>query len=404
MSLWDSLNLKTTDDAMIFNQLYNTKAMALMSRSRPLLYAGLGIMTPAATPLGETTFKKLTKVTGNKVEIKVMGKTVTPKYLATPADELAAVDFAGTYANDYWGAMEFALAHLAYTHPLPDSEIDRIGGDEAKTNSFYDETFQLLVESWLKMYGTEFHAAQAPARNAIGGWPWALSDGIEAAGAYKLYGLLDRSVAGNEDSQAYVLDCSGSFTMKKFRKMRNRIKRNGGTAKLAVVNEDGYTEIETMLDGYAIITADNGNEWRRFDGEWVQFGRVKFALDADCPASQVGLFDTDYVAVWANKSPFTRSGVMPMQHRLVGTSSCFIPSLNREGRILSYDHAGIHRPYRHVRPLRHRNFLFRRRQRGESGSVRVPAQLGRAYDREVLPQLQARQRAHAGRRLQAGPS
>lgn len=309
MALWDNTGIKTVDDAFIFNQLWNTKSLALMARVRPLLTAALGEMTPAQTPLGSTSFKRLKKVTGNKIEARFLGKTATPGYLATPAAELTPIDFASAYANDYWGSQTFDLAFMHYTHPIPQSEIDRIGGKEAKTEDYLDEINQLLVQSWLKKYGTEFHAAQAPARGAIGGWQWAVSDGVEAAGAYALYGTIDRSAAGNGDFQSYVLDAAGSFSPKKHRKVRNRISKNTATARLAVVDEDGYTEVETMLDGYTVINQDNGNLWRSFEGEYVQLGRVKFALDADAPANTIGYFDPDFIGVWCKDAPFTQKGI-----------------------------------------------------------------------------------------------
>lgn len=302
MSLWTGTAVNTNELAMVFNQLYNLRSIDVTRRLSGLLYYILGKKIPGKTPTSMTTFQKLKKITGRKVEVKILGAIPTPTYSANAAADLAAYDLAANYDADAFGAMEFDLSKLIYKEPVPGWEYDRFRGDEKKTLNWMNEVMTKVERGYERLVNPELNNTSAPATNKIGGWVYAVSDGVSTGEtSYATYGTIDRSSAGNENFQSYVLNAGGSMSLKKLRKARNKVKIKHGNPRLGLIDEDGYTELESLLEAYTVIREDS--QWFDFQGEWVRYGKVTYVLDADCPSQTIGLIDPDYFVFYMSDDP-----------------------------------------------------------------------------------------------------
>lgn len=310
MGLWNGSSIDSAETALVFNKLYNLKSIDHTRRRRGLMYAALGVMVPAKTPMDRTSFENLKSVTGRKVEVKILGKLFTPNFTTDGSAELQTVDLASAHATDYWGAMEFDIAHITWTHPIPASQLDRYEGKELKTLRFIDEVNTLIERSYEgKRVGPGLHGATAPARDNIGGWQWAVSDGVSSGEtAFDAYGTINRSDSGNADFRSYVEDVGGNGKLRHIRKAVNKCIANHGNPRIALVDEDGYTHMEGLLEPY--VTVDYDEEWSRFGSRWIEYKNLKYIMDVDTPDQTMGIIDPDYVVYYMSKKPFTRSGIV----------------------------------------------------------------------------------------------
>lgn len=311
--LWTGSVINSTETATVFNQLYNLTAIEQVRKKNGVLYAVLGKAEVGSTPMDGITFERRQKVTGKKIEVKLLGKLRTIGTVADGAAEYAAAALSNT--QDYWGGMEFDLAHFKDVYPIMESEIDRFAGDELKTANFLDGEFRMLMLSLEKAWGSGSATAgglndtKAPARTTLGGWQWPVSDGVSSGeSAYATYGTLDRSDVGNADARATVTTSTGDLTLLKLQTLRNQIITQGGMPNLGVAHTTPYTKIQGLVQNYThtVFTED----WSRFGGDWVEFSSIRFILEQQCPSSVVGLLDPTSFCWYERDIPFTKRGLV----------------------------------------------------------------------------------------------
>lgn len=311
--LWYGSNINSTETATVFNQLYSMTAIEQVRKKNGVLYAVLGKAEVGATPLDGISFERRQKVSGNKVEVDILGKLKTIATVADGSAEYAAATLSNT--QDYWGGMEFALAHFKDVHPLMESEVDRFQGDELKTASYLDRVFRMLMLSLEKAWGSGSATAggindtKAPARTTLGGWQWPVSDGVSSGeSAYATYGTIDRSDAGNADARATVTPGTGDLTLTKIQTLRNTIITQGGMPSLGVAHTTPYTKIQGLVQNYThtVFTED----WSRFGGDWVEFSGTRFILEQQAPTDVVGLLDPTSFVWYERDIPFTKKGLV----------------------------------------------------------------------------------------------
>ena len=132
MALWDSITLKTNLAAQVFNQATTTEIVPMAVKGNASLYYLFG-----ETQMGEFVtaglprVKRHSEITGNNIQRTMMGSVASPDYITSVSDELTAATI--THDPDITGTVEFALAHLGLTYPVPDSEYDRLRGKEQHT-------------------------------------------------------------------------------------------------------------------------------------------------------------------------------------------------------------------------------------------------------------------------------
>jgi hypothetical protein len=286
------------------------RAYEQVRKDHGFLYAVLGKTWKDANPKFPVKFERLEKITGDKIEIRLLGKLETMTTVADGADECA--DDAGTYTNNNFGNVTFDLAHYAGKKVIPSSEYNRIKGREAKTLSYIDEVHNLIMLSQEKEMATQMAGANAPSRTQLGGWQYAVSSGVTADGeaANASYGGLDRSDDGNIDYRSYVKQ-SSNLDWKVIRYVKNKVKLNGGSNKLGLAGLAPYTTLQDMAQAYTVI--ENDTDWLSFGGEYFQYGNTRYILDGDSPDSVMGFIDPESWAFWQNDLPFTEEGIIRSQ-------------------------------------------------------------------------------------------
>ena len=298
---------------MVFNQLANKKALPMVRKKNGLAYAILGKMEVGSTPGAGTGFKRLNKVTGKNVEVKLLGKLPSP---ATVADANQIDTASLTFTTDYWGAAEFALAHYQYTHPIPDSEYDRFEGDEAKTLSYIDDVFDLIMLGYEKVWGTAFWVtgtSGAPSRTVLGSVPFAIA-GNNTTGAAdwanngSSYGTITRTDSGNADFRGYYEGSIGDLTLAKIRDHKNQALLNGGMVTLGSSGATVYGKIQRLVEAYTEVKYDE--EWSKFGGEYVRYGGISFTLDNYAASGCLALMEPESWGLWMKKHAMTHSGIV----------------------------------------------------------------------------------------------
>lgn len=313
MALWAGTAFNSNESAMLVNQLASKKAIPMVRKKNGLAYAILGKMEANSTPGAGTGFKRLKKITGLKIEDKLLGKVPTP---TTTADANQIDTATLTFTTDYWGAAEWPLAHYAYPHPIPESELDRFAGEEAKTLSFIDDVFDLVMLGYEKVWGTAFWVAGtsgAPSRTVLGSVPFAIA-GNNTTGAANWasngssYGTITRTDSGNADFRGYYEGSIGDLTLGKIRRAKNQVQLAGGSISFGASGEPVYTKIQQLVEAYTEVTYDK--TWSEFGGEYVRYAGTTFTLDNYAGAGLLALLEPETWGLWQKSAGMSKSGIV----------------------------------------------------------------------------------------------
>ena len=294
---------------MVFNQLANRKAFHITRRKNGFLYAVLGKEEEHSTPGAGEGFKRLKKVTGNKIEVKVLGKTPSPSTIADGSAEIATVSLSDR--NDDFGAQEFALAHYTYTHPIPHSAMDRFAGQEAKTLGYLDDIFGEIMLGYEQVWGSALGltgASAAPSRTVLGGWPFAIAGTDPSVPTWASYGTINRADSANADFRGQTYNI-GDLTLAKIRNAQNDIAIYGGDASFGCSGATVFGKVQSLVENMTVVDYDE--VWSKFGGRYVRYAGTSFTLDNYAPANALGLFTPSSWGLWKNDSlPLTKTGVI----------------------------------------------------------------------------------------------
>lgn len=311
--LWTGTAINSNATAMVFNQLFNKKALPMVRKKNGLLYKVLGKEEVFSNPSAPTGFQRLKKVTGKNVEVKLLGKlrnSGSGAQLQTVSDGSSEVASAtADYDSALFGAAEFSLAHYAHKYAIPHSELDRFAGDEAKTASYIDDIFDMLVYTMEDVVGTAINTAQNCARTTIGGWPWAVSDGQSSGeSSYASYGTIDRSDTGNNNFDAYVLPNTGTLTLGAIRTVQDNVAANGGNPSLGIAAVTVYGLVRQLVEQYTIVQYNADKT--EFGGKYFSYDGIDFVLDQRAPSAVLGLLEPESWAFYMNEYNFTKGGII----------------------------------------------------------------------------------------------
>lgn len=296
MALWAGATINTTETAKVFNQLANKKSLPMIVKLNGLLYAFSGKNDPQNQSVGAVM--KTSKITGNKVELSLLGQLDDPSAISDGSDELSSASATYT-ANDY-GAAEFSLAHYGLVRGLPDSELMRFKGDEAKTQSYIDERMDHLMWSYENKLGTALHANTAPSRAAFGGWIYAVDDA-------NTYGLIDRSDSANADFRG-IVTVMGDTTLAKLQAQKNTARTNLGNPSVCVTGTTLFNKIQNLVQPYSHANYSNSKSEFGAD-DWIWAG-MRGLLDQRTTAGVIGLLDPKWWMLIQNDDPFTSTGIV----------------------------------------------------------------------------------------------
>jgi hypothetical protein len=296
MALWDGTSLNTNALASMFNQMWGMGAIAIARKDNGLLYAITGKNWTDNVPNKDGKLKMMQKITGNKIELRLMGKLATPNTMANASAELATATL--NYDATNYASVQFDLTHYAEVFALPNSEFNRIKGSEAKTKSYVADEFQRILLSYENAWGNMINGSHSDgfSQSKLGNWRHFASDGVSAGEtAYKTYGI-DRSVAENADFRGWVTPNAGSLGFGKIKLLKNKIRQNGGKTKLLVAETSIYTTLETMVEGYAHVLYDE--KWSKFGGSYVAYSNMVGIQDHRAPSGVMGFLDPDTLGFW----------------------------------------------------------------------------------------------------------
>lgn len=310
MALWAGTALNTNELAMLFNQLASRKAIPMVRKNHGLTYALLGKREKVSAP-GMTKFERLSTISGNKIEQRLLGALRTPNTVAD-ADQFDTVTL--SHDADAWGAAEWPLAHYYDTVPVPNSEMDRIRGNEAKTASFVDEFLEYVMLGYQKAWGTALHVTGVNgtgSRTVLGSVPYAI-EGVDGAWTDSSddYGTIARDDSGNADFRGQVQSSVGTLTLSKIRTSMFATKAYNGMPSVGVGNGTVMDKVHQLVEAYTVV---NYNEkWSEFGGEYVRYAGIDWLYDNDTPSGYAYLLTPETWRIYMKENtPFTESGIVP---------------------------------------------------------------------------------------------
>ena len=314
MALWNGTTLNNNVLAQVFNQLFNTKAIEMVRHENGLLYAILGKSWRDSNPNVGTQFERLERISGNQIEVKLLGALDTISTVADGSAELASSTPA--YTSNMFGSATFDLTHYAQTKGVPSSEYNRIMGKEAKTVKYVDDVFNQVLLSLENQIGNDLGGSNAPARTTLGGWQYAVSDGVSSGeSSYSSYGLA-RSDSANVDFRSYVNPNTGDLTLGKIRYVKNQNRVHGGKNQIGLAEISVFTKIQQLVEAYTVI--ESNSDWAEFGGEYVQYGKTRYIMDQRGPTGVMGILDPESWVFYQNMINFTEAGFIRAPHLVAG--------------------------------------------------------------------------------------
>jgi hypothetical protein len=305
LALWQGTSLNTNILASVFNQVHNKKVVSMVTKANPLLYSFMG--RPGED--GRSAFNKnlggwmrSEKITGDKHEVRLRGALPTFAAISDGSDELT--DATINYDADHTGSAVFLLAHYGLVHGVPDSEYDRIKGDEAKTLSWIDENHEYIVDGFAENMSDDLHensTSAVPARDQFGSWVAAVDDG-------NTYGTIDRSDSGNADYRGVVGSSTGALTLRKIQDKINECKDNRGKIRVGVMNTTLFGKFQDLVQPYSQATYDR--DTASWGSDHIYFAGVEWLQDRNSPSGLVGGFDPKTWKVLWKDAPFTETGLI----------------------------------------------------------------------------------------------
>ncbi len=306
MALWNGTDLNKTALASMFNQMWTKNgAISIVRKANGLLYAVMDKSWEPAPPRDGFSIKRMTKVSGNQIEVRLRGKNETLSTVADGAAELSAP--AMIYSDNTFGAAKFDLTHYANKYGVPDSEYDRIVGDESKTKSFVADKMLSITEDHENEWGNQINGAQVGfTRTQMGSWIHAVSDGVTTGEtSYATYGLINRTDAANADFRGVVNYLNRTMTLADIVSTRNLTRKNGGNVKLLLSETTVYSALESKLMNTQVVV-NYDEKWSQFGGQYWRFAGMVGVMEHRMPTGVLGGLDTDTWAFWMDdKKPFS---------------------------------------------------------------------------------------------------
>lgn len=312
MSRWNGITAVSFDQAKnlfanSFNDVYNAKCIDVVRVRNGVLYAIIGkpLIGEKANGMPPAfRFDRMDSVSGYAKELRFLGtygNVMSP--VVNGSAELATVDISATYDDSLMGSVLVQLTHFPYKHGVPESEIRKCAGNEAKTASLVAEYAQFMIGKWEHTLGTALGGVTAQSNSAMGGWQWPVSDGVSSGETgYALYYGIDRSDADNANFRATVNVNPGDLTTPVLDKGISTCRLNGGYPDLAPCNLDVYIKVKGLIEQFTVVNYDS--QWSKFGGDWCQLGGTKFLLDAYTPSGVLGLLDTSTFVFSMNEQGF----------------------------------------------------------------------------------------------------
>lgn len=313
MALWANSAIDEVKLAMTFNQMLTKQTTSLVSKQCGFLYAMTGGKHPAMPPKS-FNFRRHTKTSGVAVEWRMMGKTNTLSTVADGAPELGALVL--TYDDTIWGNATLTIPQLRMNHPITESDIERIRGSEAKTNSYMDEVAAYLKVSWQRGLNVKL-AANAAAD--IVGVPYAIDNA-------NVYATIDRSDPANAQFQGKVLDLAGaSLSYAHLIERYNTCAIEGGRPWVVFLPLALYNSIQTEVQSFVHTTYDP--VWDKFGGEFIKVGNMVLVLEPDLAATTViGMDPSTWYPIFGQgdgSSPFRTKIILPENQMVTIASGAF---------------------------------------------------------------------------------
>lgn len=291
MALWASITNTTTLPAGAFTRVMTKRSTDTTMKIMPFMRALMGEIPEGTTPF-EYKGDKTTSVSGGKGEIRWRG-TLPTVYGVTTQTTAATSD----YDAARFGSATFDLAQKTIIHELGVKETEYISGDQAKMN-YVEEELQACVDALITAVGTDFHGVGDAAAGTVAGWRLA----IQTDDTNSTYLGIARADAANANLRGNVDAGGTALTIARIQAQVNAIVANTGNPDLGLLGAANYGVLQGLVEPNQYRIVDNDNVWSKYGGQYLMVNGIRFALDGQCSATNVGIFDTSsWAAFWGER-------------------------------------------------------------------------------------------------------
>ncbi|GEM_PF-2779887 len=299
MALWNGADLNKTAAASMFDQMWGDGAVSIARKANGLLYTITGGDWEPRPPTEGIAFKGYKKISGDQIQWRLRGKNEALYTVADGSAELAAAQ--PVYSDDTFGAARAPLTHYANQYGVPDSEYDRIQGDEAKTKSYIADKFQQVVEDHEHEWGNRINGTQVGfTRTVMGSWVHAVSDGVSTGETnYAAYAQINRADPANADFRGLV-SIVPTLTLGKILAQRNLVRVNGGRVRLLLAGTTIYSQLEELISNKNVVV-EYDEKWSRFGGEYWMYAGMTGVMEHRMPGQTLGGLDPSTFAFWMDR-------------------------------------------------------------------------------------------------------
>lgn len=279
MAIWDGGSLNTNELASNTNKWDSLNFSPIVVKRQMLLYAMMalrGLGGNAEIPNWNAVFSDPLVDGGNNLVVRLLGELETISTLAD-ANETDAV--AWNANTNRFGAAVFAWTHYSHNEAVPDHEYDLIRGNEAKTESYMQDTLQALAESRRDTIATAINSTNNQARTTLGGWEYA----VDSTGTY---GTLTRA-GDNPNWSGNETDVGGDGGLDDLDDMKLDVQQDGGNASVGVCGKVPFNKIKRETRGY---TAALPTSWRFWEGGGLlHYDGTTYGFEHRCTSTVCGL-------------------------------------------------------------------------------------------------------------------
>lgn len=288
MAIWNALTNQTTLPAGAFTRVMSKRSADTTMKLMPFMRALMGEIPEGSTPF-EYKGQKTTSVSGGKGEVRFRG--TLPQVFGVTTQTTAATS---DYDAARFASATFDIAQKTIIHELGVKETSYISGDLAKM-SYVEEELQACVDALITAVGTDFHGVGDAAAGTVAGWRLAL----QTDDTNSTYIGIARADAGNVNLRGNVDATSTALTIARIQAQLNAIVANTGNPDLGLLGAANYGVLQGLVEPNQYRIVDNDNVWSKYGGAYLMVNGVRFALDGQCSATNVGIFDTStWKAFW----------------------------------------------------------------------------------------------------------
>ncbi len=298
MALWNGSNINSNDVALAFNRMWWPNTIYFGRRLYGFWYAITGMNEPGNYQDGRFGVETMSEMTGNKLELSLVADVPTWDKIGFGQPELETLTH--TYNDAEFGGIEFDATHYNRTRAIPWSDMQRLKGDNLKTESYLENVINVEAEGYVKTVAADIHGNTNQTDTSLLGLQYLVS-------TTTTYGL-NRSDAAHADWRSYVTNGGALSNLDPIQLAQANIRNRMGSGAMILTGVTLYQKIQSLLENELHGYSDP--EWSAFSGQYVRFGNSVMVMDGNTPSGYVYILSPEHFKLAKSGEPVDPSQLM----------------------------------------------------------------------------------------------